>query len=305
MKTDDLNRLRAIAPERDGTPALFTAAEREALFAATISGARDSRPRSGRRPVRTWACRLAPLAVIGTAAAVAIVTSGGMPGAANQGHLAVGPHRPAAPQTHPVAYVTRQVRAALASETSGTLRVRITNKQGDAWTEMEDLGSGATRMTTYNAADGAILQDESSTGGAHATSTFVDYTIRSWWTTNSGGGSVLAYVTDPQTLRRNLAAGVLVVAGNDTVNGQPAIHLHYPSSVFTENGRQYAVSNTDIWVSATTFLPVREIGIDGFWAGALSWSSQPPTRAEITVVPPAGFTHLDAPPPPPAGGGVG
>jgi hypothetical protein len=103
-------------------------------------------------------------------------------------------------------------------------------------------------------------------------------------------------------LRDFLQEGIAVIAGDDIVDGQQAIHIHFPSTVFTRDGKQYAVSTSDIWVSAATFLPVRVVGTNGAWTEDLTWSQQPPTPAEVTAVPPAGFTHLDEPPPRPSTG---
>jgi hypothetical protein len=74
------------------------------------------------------------------------------------------------------------------------------------------------------------------------------------------------------------------------------------------NGKGYATDTSDVWVSASTFLPIRATGIKGHqWTATMTWSSQPPAPADLTPVPPAGFTHRDGPPPsvPAAGGGLG
>jgi hypothetical protein len=241
--------------------------------------------------VRTWPWRLAPLAALGTAAAVAvvaIVASGGPPGARSQGHPPAGSHQVGAPRPHTIAYIARRTQAALISEASGTLRVTQANQQGQIYTQTADLSSGASRLTTRRASDGALLQDAAWTAGPDATTTTVDYTTRSWWTAPGGGADILAYATDPQTLHRFMTEGALVFAGNGTVNGQPAIHLHFPSTIFKDKGRLGGVSETDIWVSATTFPPIREVGINGFWSADLSWSAQPPAPADLTITPPAG-----------------
>jgi hypothetical protein len=51
------------------------------------------------------------------------------------------------------------------------------------------------------------------------------------------------------------------------------------------------VDTSDVWVSASMFLPIRETGINGQWTATMTWSSQPPAPADLTSVPPAGFTH--------------
>ena len=100
--------------------------------------------------------------------------------AAGSGHAA-GSRHAAAPQIRTAAYVKSRAVAALAGETRGTLRVTTTYPSGVS-RNIQDLASGAIR-STFSAPDGAILEDDSSTGtGATATTTIVDYTVRAWWT---------------------------------------------------------------------------------------------------------------------------
>jgi hypothetical protein len=309
MKPDDLDLLRGIAPEEDRTPPLFTAPEREALFAAAIAQPREGRPAPARHPVRTWAYRLAPVAAAGTAAAVAVIASGGAPGAARHSpaaaHPTARPHRPAAPPVRTVAYIKRHAAAAIAAEDSGTLRVTTTYPDGVS-RDIEDLSSGASRYT-FTAPDGTVQEDDSFTGTSDtATTTIVDYAVRAWWTFKNSGGPDDADRSGP-SFRQSLAAGALAIVGDDTVDGQAAIHLRYTSRTFKVNGQGYAVDTSDVWVNATSFLPIRETGIGGQWTAEMTWSSQPPTAAQVTAVPPAGFTHRDGPPPSllQTGGGLG
>ncbi|HEY7143339.1 MAG TPA: hypothetical protein VH637_03760 [Streptosporangiaceae bacterium] len=316
MKSDDIDRLRGIAPGTGRPPELFTAAEREALFAAAIAERSDRRrsdrrPGPARHPVRTWAARLVPLAVVAAAgAAVAVIAFGpgatNGPGAANPRRAAAGHRHPAAaPQIRTAAYVQGRAVAALANQDTGTLRVTTTYSNGVS-RDIQDLGSGATR-TTFTAPDGTIQEDDAATGtGDSATTTIVDYAVRAWWTIRNEGGSDLTGSTGP-SLRQQLAGGALAIVGDDTVDGQRAIHLRYTSRTFTVNGKKYGVDTSDVWVSASTFLPIRETGTDGRWTATMTWSPQPPTHAELTPVPPAGFAHRHGPPPSllQTGGGLG
>ena len=294
MRTDELNRLSAIAPQRCGSAGLLTAAERQAILDSALSG--GSLPRARRRPVPRWTYPLVPVAVAAAVAAVMALASAGSPAATSHGRVGSGPPGHGTSQTRTVAYVTRRARAALAAETSGTLRDTLVG-HGSQTKVVEDLSTHAARFTTSDSSTGATMEDDSSTGGARPISTFVDYGIQSWWTANVPLADYAGATSGPQILRGWLAEGVAVVAGQDIINGQQAIHLHIPSTIFTLHGKRYAVSITDVWVSAQTFLPLRETGIDGAWTENLAWSSQPPSPAEITAVVPAGFTHLNGPPP--------
>jgi len=285
MKTDELDRLRTVAPDKQA--GLFTASERQALFAA-ICGTSNGRPADRRpRSVLRWAYRLTPVAAAGATAAVIAIASGGQPAPATIGH----PGRSHKPEARTVAYVTRHVREALASETHGSLRSTITAGP-DITKAVENLRTGAVRFTIRTSSDGALVRDFSSTGGDNPTSTFVDYTIRSWWRVHRRVVSISQITDTPQMVRAFLREGVAVVAGDGTIDGHKAIHLHLPSTWFTKDGKKYIVLMSEIWVSARMFLPVRVVGLYHGWTENLSWSARPPTRAEVTAVPPAGFTRI-------------
>ena len=81
MNTDDLDQLRAIAPQRHETSPLFSTAERQVLLAEATSGtgSRSRGPRTARRPVRVWTYRLIPLAAAGIAVAVAVTAGPATP----------------------------------------------------------------------------------------------------------------------------------------------------------------------------------------------------------------------------------
>lgn len=312
MKTDDLDRLRAAAPRWHAMPALFTEAEREDLLAEVISGSGSSRPRAARRPARIWAYRLAPVAAAGIAAAVAVAVSVQTAAPAGNGHSPAGPGRAGAAQANTVAYVTQHARAALARMHRGSLKVTISDEYG-VWHDLEDLSSGANRETFSRASDGAIRADYSSAGhGRAGTFTVVYYPVRAWWTFK---GAVPGPAGDfsPRLLRQELSAGALVRAGDGTVRGQRAIHLRSAAKrASTIGGKKYYLGDRfDIWVSAVTFLPIREVSTKAQShfrvTYDLTWSARPPTRGELTAVPPAGFRHLDGPPKSllKAGGGQG
>ena len=210
------------------------------------------------------------------------------------------------PPLRTVAYIVRRTRAAVAAETSGSLRVIYTDRFGrDRY--IYDLSSGAERFTSHDPS-GTVIFDQSATGpNATATSTVVDYPDKAWWTLKNDPADA-GDSNDPASFRQQLAAGALVVVGDDTINGQSAIHLRYPSAVFTIDGKKMATDTNDIWVDATTYLPIREKGSNRFatgqaahgtrrvqpWQTDYQWSATPPSN--VTVPIPAGFRHLAGPP---------
>jgi hypothetical protein len=306
VKTDDLDRLRDIAPHRHGTPALYDAAEREALIATVLAEDPAGGPRRTRRPARASAFRLTVLAAAGVvaAAAVAVLATGGEPGLASHGHLAARPHRPGAQQAQTTAYIMRRARAAMAGE-HGTLRVTTVTRVG-VWRYVEDLGSGANRSTYSRTLGGPIQADYSSTArGPSATFTVVYYPVRAWWTDKG-------FVPGPSSsfsarmMRQQMDAGILMKVGDGTVAGQRAIHLRYTKGreirthghtyfQYRYHGHAYISDGpVDLWVNAATFLPIRESTSKE--TDYITWSRQAPTAAQLTAVPPAGFTHRDGPP---------
>lgn len=290
MLTDEMDLLRGIAPPADSP--LYTTEQREALLAATIATTRTRPSAASRHPVRTWGIRLSPLAA-GAAAAVAVVVMAGGTSGTAAGGPAGHAHRAPAAQVQTVAQIQHRAVLALALARHGTLRVKFTDRYGTDRTT-QNLASGATREIWRNRA-GKIVSESADTGpGRKATATFIDFGQRVWWNARGGFGSEGRALTSVPTLRQQLAAGALTMVGHDTVAGQPTIHLRYRADVFMVLGRKYFVSMKDVWVSAKSFLPLRYAGHGA--VTDLSWSPKPPTTAEVTAVPPAGFKHLSGPP---------
>ena len=307
MTNDELTRLREIAPGKRDEPALFTDAERLTLLAEAMTD--DRRPRRQWRPAPSsrWLIPLAGAAAAASAIATAIAIAVGGPSAAPIGsHGTTGPASAgahgAAPRVRTVAYVSKHVSAAIANA-SGALRVVQSDPDGGTVDVTEDLSSGASLITVLGA-DGSTLQQASTTSsGRPRTSIFIDFGSQSWWTNHAPIADYSEIASNPQLLRRWLTLGIATVAGQDVINGQQAIHLKIEPE-FTLHGKQYATSISDVWVSADTFLPLREIGNASKFSEDFTWSAQPPTPAEVTAVPPAGFTQLSGPPPY-SGGGQG
>ena len=294
MQTDEMDLLRGIAPPADRLP-LYTEEQREALFSATVAGssrhpAGMSRPRG-----RTRAIRLAPIAAATAAASVAVAVATGMTG--TTGPVARGPaahdHPAAYPQVRTVAEIRQHTLSALAALSHGTLRVNASGRYGiDSM--IQNLASGATKETMRSVSGKIVAVDSTTGSGPAATATYVDYSLRAWWTEPGGFGNQGRVLTAVPTLRQQLAAGALSLVGHTTVAGQPAIHLRYRTGSFTVRGKKYYVSMTDVWVSARSFLPLRYSGRGS--VTELSWSSRPPAAAQITAIAPAGFRHLPGPP---------
>lgn len=293
MHTDEMDLLRGIAPPADRLP-LYTEEQREALFCATVAGSCVPPATMPLRRARTWAIRLAPIAAAAAAAAIAVAVAG-LTG--TSGAVARGPAAHDHPAKHPpvrtVAEVRHRTLSALAALSHGTLLVKASGRYGiDSM--IQNLASGATKET-MRSVSGKIAAVDSTTGtGPAATATYIDYSLRAWWTEPGGFGNQGRVLTAVPTLRQQLAAGALSLVGHTTVAGQPAIHLRYRAGSFTVRGKKYYVSMTDVWVSARTFLPLRYTGRGT--VTDLSWSARPPAAAQTTAIAPAGFRHLPGPP---------
>jgi hypothetical protein len=303
---NDLEQLRAIRPTRgQDFLDLVGPLERDVALRHILTSPRQAA--EARRRRRHYAT---PVALTAAAAAAAIVGSFTIGDSSDrpdgQHPTAVGNHATVnTPPVQTVAYVVKRGRAALASQTTGSLQVTTSDRYG-SYRNVYDLSSGAERFTSRDPS-GNVISDESSTGANDtATSTVVDYPDNAWWTLTNDPADRgdPGFGTDPASLRQQLADGDLVKVGTDTIDGQPAIHLRYPSPVLSIDGKTAYTDTSDIWVDETSYLPIREVGSNRVgvanregsqWQSTLQWSDMPPASVDVPI--PAGFTHLSGPPP--------
>jgi len=212
-----------------------------------------------------------------------------------------------APRTATVAYVTKQVTAALANVNDYILRTDST-QAGPS----ESTATNWTDPRTSN--DYEILNDPSSGKSIAWLRTYLvnrvltwkdteaDYSTHTWFVSvfhaagpiqGSTAGATSTVMT-PQAIKQWLDSGHLKVIGHQEISGHDAIGLRGP----------WADGYRELWVDAQTFLPLREITAD--FANSKGPLNNVQTTADETWLPrtssllnlvnnvriPAGFTQV-------------
>jgi hypothetical protein len=219
-------------------------------------------PAAKPRPARR---RRTVTALVATAAAAGVAAAGlaGFGGHAPRHSPAPAAQAPTSPEVQTAAYVVKHMDAALNANTAvlNVISHAPDSQTGrpvidETWTTTLSNTSRSEELSqTGQPVTGAVL-----TITAHRTvSITINYRNRTWRTVTYPFGSAVAARTPaplPQTplqqatmLRAQVKAGQVSVAGRATVDGQTAIHL-------TEH---LAGGRINLWVSPTTYLPIREI----------------------------------------------
>ena len=169
------------------------------------------------------------------------------------------------PRAETVAYVTRQVNAALANVNDYILR-----------SDQVQTGPGGHSATNWTdprtSNDYEVLNDPSAGKSIAWLSTYLvnrvltwkdveaDYSTHTWFTSvihaagpiqGSTAGATSTVMT-PQQIKAWLDSGKLKIIGHQEVNGHDAIGLRSP----------WAAGYRELWVDSKTFLPVRVITAD-------------------------------------------
>lgn len=212
--------------------------------------------------------------------------------------VAVLPGWLSAPRTSPrlpgVAPGTSAVLTAVTKALAGTAgdieevhsTVSVAGLDSTAWV---DLATGACRADT-TVGDKPTLTVFVEAGRA----VIVDYTDRQWWSRNSNG--VTCEPLTPQNIEQDLAAGRYSLAGQDVIDGRPALRL---VSTTATSGLHPVTKPTTLWVDATTYLPIQSTST-GHLTEKTVFAWLPATaanRAVLKIAVPPGFRHVGAPPP--------
>ncbi|HUN36661.1 MAG TPA: hypothetical protein VMU95_32095 [Trebonia sp.] len=172
----------------------------------------------------------------------------------------------AAPRAETVAYVTRQVAAALANVNDYILRTDSTQTGPD--------GNTATNWTDPRTSnDYEILNDPSGGGKSIAwlrtylvnrvltwKDTEADYSTHTWFVSvfhaagpiSGSTAGVTSTVMTPQQIKQWFDSGHLKVVGHQEIDGHDAIGLRRP----------WVQGYQELWVDSQTFLPLRQITAD-------------------------------------------
>jgi hypothetical protein len=221
---------------------------------------------------RAHARRVTRLRVVfATAAAVVLVLAG----------TALWPDARPAPRHEPrslpepanAAYVRERTSDALNGLGDNVIYERAVVTKGDKYSEPGQaalyerwLAADGSSFRLLVTIDGRPVVDLSRDRVADV---FVDYRTHTYHAFPGVEPSDPKYddVLTPDEIRQGLADGRITVAGPATVNGKAAVKLHYEGSKVSPS--------MDLWVDATTYLPVR-------W----QWLQESSTPFDVTWLPP-------------------
>ena len=252
---------------------------------------------------RVLAGALALPVVAGVAVTAVLLSTGGTSAAPKP-----PPPAAAAPQIHTVSYVLTQAKAALDSVDEDLVQTNITGTDGrgpsqrnESWLDPRTRTERSDQYTPGGQLSTSVLVTHTDTG---VTLLAVDYATSTWSSITAADkglkGLPGSLYTDPADIRAALTAGTLVLVGEEQVGGQPAEHL-------TVTGLLDSMS-MDLWVDATSYLPVQSVVHKGPYTGTASYTWLPRTPANLAkliLAVPAGFTKVGkagVPTPAPSGG---
>lgn len=265
--------VRELEPEMPSSSRDVQARQRDALLRAMAPA-----EKAHKRPSR-WQTRYTVwfVAIAGAAAAAVIATT--------LVPASPSPRAPAAPSA-----VLTAVTRALTTTGDDIEEVQSTVPgapvSASSWV---DLSTGACRTdTSLNGQPSLTIFLD------HGKAVFVDYGLREWWTRNGEG--VSCEPLTPQAIEHEVATGDYTVAGRAVIDGQPSLKL---VSTSTTTGSRQMTKLTTLWVSATTYLPIRSTSTGHLTEQTLyTWLPATTTNTAIlNVSVPAGFQQVAAPPP--------
>lgn len=228
--------------------------------------------------------------VFATAAAVVLVVAGIVmwPSAppANQRHEA---RSSAQPEPENAAYVRERTSDALNGLGDNVIYERSIVTEGEKYSAPGEnalyerwLAADGSSFRLLVTIDGRPVVDLTRDRVADV---FVDYRTRTYRAFPGVEPSDPKYddVLTPEEIQQALAEGQIEVVGPDTVNGQPVVKLYY------KGGKVFAP--TDLWVDATTYVPVRwQWRQENSTPFDVAWLPPTPENiAKLTTVIPDGF----------------
>jgi hypothetical protein len=203
-----------------------------------------------------------------------------------------------------VAYVVNRVRAAIGAAHADVLEVQSRTSIGWSYTAWFEPATGQSRVDVYPPAGGQPViyyfgGSRSVTVDYQSRTYVIGHITQQWqqlivpvWVSWSG---LDAQLPTPAAIRRTLASGAYRLVGTETVDGERLLHLRWTRPPQPTGLGGY--HSLDLWVSATTYLPVRSVTDESPYAprmeSAFSW--QPASRRTQAIFKPAipaGFRYL-------------
>jgi len=251
------------------------------------------RRRRSRRIAHRGLASAAVVGVVALVAAVAGLTDAGrapLPGGNDTGGVA-GRARAVT-----VGFVVSRARSAVAAAETGVLEIKTAGPHGWSFVTWCELGPVRQFRIDVERAGDRI----SDTFGNGSRTLTVNFRTRTWWEVQEPGeppvplsavGGFGQVLPTPQDIRRELARGAFRLVGATTSGGVRLLELQ---------GAARSDSDLALWVSATSYLPVRsQVRLSSATAARsvlltseLSWLTARPANLQVfTPVIPAGFRH--------------
>lgn len=220
---------------------------------------------------RRWPWLVVPLVAAAAAVAVVLVPAG----------------QPAPPV--PVAQVLERTNAALDGVRGNVVHEQAPSADGDKYFNPGERGLNER----WHAADGSAFRFRASVDGrpvadlsrSAAGDVFVDHRARTF--RKAPGDTPEDQVWTPEELQQAIKEGRITVAGPaEPIGGKPTVRLN----IAAHKGEV----PTEMWVDATTYLPVRWRWVqDGATAFDVSWLPPTPENLALLAAPiPDGFTEV-------------
>jgi hypothetical protein len=263
---------------------------------------------------RTRRRALIPALAVSTAAAVAVSVALTAPSRSAP--------KAAVPRAQTAAYVVSRARSAVAAAGADVLEVR--SHAGDGWSFTAWFDKTAVRLDVQPASGGPTFYFAEPNR-----TVIVDYQNSSWWTWNLSKvlnrmpARLKAHLRQPIRLlpavialvmntwggpgpglptaaeiRSELAGGSFRMVAEQTVNGQRLLELRGSDWRIPDLPPASGNHSLEMWISATSYLPVRSIAGEGVGAHSpplvseFSWlQATPANLAVLTPRIPSGFRH--------------
>jgi hypothetical protein len=241
------------------------------------------------RSARRWGLTAVPAGLAALAAVVVLTPGAPPPGTGGGPHSATGT---VTPEPVNAAYVRERTSAALGTVTDAVIYERAVAPEGEKYFQPGEEGLSER----WHAGDGSAFRYRASVAGTPVvdlsrdtvSDVFVDHRARTYRVAPGVEPSAPAHdsVLTPEEIRQELADGSIAVVGpGEAIGGKPTVKLH-------REPRRTDVA-TDLWVDATTYLPVRWQWLqEGSTPFDVAWLPPTPENlAQLTTVVPPGYAR--------------
>jgi hypothetical protein len=217
------------------------------------------------------------------------------------------------PAVQTVAYVVSRARSALATAGAGILEVQSRLSNGWSYTAWLRPADGEIRIDTYPPAGGPVryyasnsrafvVNDETKTYSTQRITVYAlgqppGMMLMSLFGVSVTWGDLGGSIPSAAAIRHQLATGSFRLIGTETVNGHRLLHLRGEGRLPELRPAGGGYRALDMWINASTFLPVRSVTGEGPYAprinSTFTWlPASQHNRAVFRPEVPAGFRDV-------------